>query len=223
MDTLPSVADIMTRNVVVVLPNTLVVEAAELFSRHNINGLPVIDANRKLIGILTEYDLLTKGAAIHLPTFIKLLKEFKVHKNDQSLIREDLKKIVTITVKDVMNDDPFSLSERATLEEVVLAFAEHHRVNPIPIVDSSGRLVGIVSRFDVIKFYSPFRTSALPSLQQERNLDKKMNTFLNAFEKRFILVSTFRSKYWLFFSLLFVVVGFFLAFFLITRIFVNLD
>ncbi|MEK7499902.1 MAG: CBS domain-containing protein [Patescibacteria group bacterium] len=221
MATLPSIADIMTKNVVAVTPDTLVIEAAELFSKHNINGVPVIDKDRRLVGILTEYDLLTKGAALHLPTFIKLLGEFKIHKNDKSLVRDDLQKIVTLTVADVMNDDPLTLSANASLEEAVLAFAEHHRVNPIPIVNASNHLTGIISRFDVIKFYSPFRASTVPEIRNERDLDKKMNTFLNAFEKKFILVSRFRNKYWLLFSLLFLVVGFFFALFLFGRVIFN--
>ena len=218
MSTSPTVADIMTRNVVAVSPEILVIEAAELFSKHNINGIPVINKDRKLVGILTEYDLLTKGAVLHLPTFIKLLGEFKIHKNDKSLVREDLQKIVTLTVAEIMNDDPLTLSSTATLEEAVVAFSEHHRVNPIPIVDSSNHLVGIVSRFDVIKFYSPFRTNTVPEIHNERDLDKKMNAFLNEFEKRFILVSRFRNTYWVLFSLLFLVVGFFFALFFFGRI-----
>jgi CBS domain-containing protein len=220
-DSSPSVLDIMTKSVVSVSPDTLVIEAAELLEKHNFSGIPVIDNNKKVLGIITEYDLLTKGAAIHLPTFIKLLKEFKIHKNDRSLIRDDLKHIVTLTVRDVMNDDPLTLSENASLEEVVLSFAEHHRVNPIPVVDSANRLVGIVSRFDVIKFYSPFRASAIQTIRHERNLDKKMNAFLNAFERKFIFVSRFRTKYWLLFSMLFAIVGFFLALFLVGRIIIN--
>lgn len=218
MSTPPAVADIMTKNVVAVSPETLVIEAAELFSKHNINGIPVIDKDRKLVGILTEYDLLTKGTTLHLPTFIKLLGEFKIHKNDKSLVREDLKKIITLTVAEIMNDDPLTLSDRATLEEAVVAFAEHHRVNPIPIINNSNQLVGIVSRFDVIKFYSPFRTSTVSEIHNERDLDKKMNAFLNAFEKRFIFVSRFRNTYWILFSLLFLIVGFFFALFLFGRI-----
>jgi CBS domain-containing protein len=221
VDTQPTVQNIMTTSLVTVAADTPLTEAAEKLSRGSFSGLPVTSPDGKLLGIFTEYDLLTKGATIHLPTFIKLLKEFPINKKDKSIVSDELKKILSLTVKDVMNDDPFTLHETASLEEVALAFAEHHRVNPIPIVDSAYHLVGVVSRYDIIKFYSPFSGSSALFVKNERNLDKKMNAFLNAFEKRFILVSQFRSRYWFFISFLFVVVGFALALFLLGRIVVN--
>lgn len=221
MNNSPTIKDIMTSKVVTVEIETPLTEAAEKLAEHSYSGLPVLAKDGKLLGIFTEYDLLTKGATIHLPTFIKLLKEFPIHKKDKTIVSDDLKKILSLTVKDVMNDDPLTLHETASLEEVALAFAEHHRVNPIPVVDSAFRLVGIVSRYDIIKFYSPFSQGAASELRNERNLDKKMNAFLGAFEKRFILVSQFRSKYWLFISFLFIIVGFALAIFLLGRVVVN--
>lgn len=217
----PSIQDIMTKNVITVRPETPLLEAAHVISTRGFSGLPVVTEAGKLSGILTEYDLLTKGTAIHLPTFIKLLQEFQIYKNDKSLVSDDVKKIVTTTVGEVMNDDPFVLSTHASLEEALLAFSEHHRVNPIPIVDGNGILKGIVSRYDVIKFYSPFAPNSAVVMSNERNLDKKMDAFLHAFEKKFIFVSRFRSKYWLFFSLLFLVVGFFIALFIFGRIVFN--
>jgi len=64
--------DIMTRKVVSVFPETTLLEVSDKFIRHELNGLPVINKSRKVVGIITEYDLLTKGTALHLPTLAKL-------------------------------------------------------------------------------------------------------------------------------------------------------
>lgn len=218
MDDIPRVKEIMTRETVSVRPETFLTDAAEVMAKGNLSGLPVVDGAGKLLGILTEYDLLTKGAQIHLPTFVKLLSEFPIHRHDTSIVRDDLKKIFSLTVRDVMNDEPLVLEENATIEEAVLAFANHHRVNPIPIVDSSNMLVGVVSRYDIIKFYSPFPSRGVAMTATKRNLDKKIDTFLNAFEKKYILVSKLRSNYWIAVSFLFAIVGFFVALALLARI-----
>lgn len=116
-------------------------------------GLPVVNKDSVVVGILTDYDLTIKGSALHLPTFLKLLKEFEIYKKDSSLIKDDLEKILKMSVADAMNEEPLVLQEGASIEEAVKTFGEHHRVNPIPIVDKDNKLVGILSRRDIIKLF----------------------------------------------------------------------
>jgi len=144
--------DIMTKGVIAVFPETLLLRASEIMTKNGYNGLPVLDKNKKVIGIITEYDLLTKGTAIHLPTFIKLFSDFPEEKN--MLIKEKLGDILNFTVRDVMNSDPLMVKENADLTKVIGLFSAHHRVNPIPVINEEGLLSGIISRFDVIKFYA---------------------------------------------------------------------
>jgi len=146
--------DIMTKNVVSVFPDTSLLEASEKLVRHELNGLPVVNKSRKVIGIITEYDLLTKGTALHLPTFIKLFSQLSRLGDKEYLVDEGLEKTLSFTVKDVMNSNPLLLPDTASISKVVDEFSQHHRVNPVPVVDVAGRLVGIISRFDIIRFYS---------------------------------------------------------------------
>ena len=145
------ITDIMSKNVVSVNPEMPLFEAAKILADHNFDGVPVIDKDNKLVGILTEYDLISKGSAIHLPTFQKLLKEIGVFGKDKSHFKKEFQDVISLKVKDTMNADPLTLKDSVTYEEVVETFREHHRVNPIPVVDQSGRVVGVVSRFDVLK------------------------------------------------------------------------
>ncbi len=146
-----TVKDIMTRKVVSVAPETSLVEAANILAEHSFDGVPVVDSKNKLVGIITEYDLIEKSSDIHLPTFQKILQNLKVLRSDRSEFEKEVKKVSSLTVEDVMNPEPLTLSDTASFEEVVRAFKEHHRVNPIPIVDKSEKVVGVVSRFDVLK------------------------------------------------------------------------
>lgn len=146
--------DIMTKSVVTVSPETPITEASRFLVENEFNGLPVVDANRRVVGIITEYDLLSKGTAIHLPTFMKLFGDYPASQGDEFHLKGKFSDILKITVGEVMNADPLTLPEDATIVEVVEAFSRHHRVNPIPIVNAAGAISGIVSRFDVIKFYA---------------------------------------------------------------------
>ncbi len=208
----------MTKEVIAVSPDTPLVKAVDLLLEGDFSGLPVVNKANKLVGIITDYDLVLKGSTIHLPTFLKLLKEFQVYKKDQGQIKSDIKKILTMTVADVMNAEPLTLSVEASINEAIDAFTEHHRVNPIPIIDKNNRLVGVISRFDMLKLYGSPSTVRTVKRRSERELDKDINRFLSDFEKQYILVSKTRTYYWLLYSLLFAVIGFLVAFAIIIKI-----
>lgn len=148
------IKDLMTPDVVSVRPETSLLDASEAIVSNQFNGLPVIDEEGKVVGILTEYDLLSKGTAIHLPTFIKLFGAYPDHQKEDYLIGKNLGDILSFTVKDVMNSDPLTMRQDDTLTALVDQFSTHHHVNPIPIVDHDGKLVGIVSRFDIVRYYA---------------------------------------------------------------------
>lgn len=207
----------MTKEVVSVRIDTPLTEAINLLLKYNFNGLPVTNAAGQLVGILTEYDLTIKGSAIHLPTLIKLLGEFKIYKKDKRLIKDDVEKIIKMKVGDAMNPEPLILNEGATIDEAIRAFGEHHRVNPIPIVGVDNKLVGILSRYDMIKLLGAPSVS-FHGKSDQRQIDLNISRFLKDFEKNFVVVSGIRTRYWLIASILFALVGFFIAFAIILRI-----
>ena len=206
----------MTRSVIPTSPDTPVVEAANILLKHKFNGLPVVDENNKVIGVLTEYDLILKGTAIHLPTFLQIFQELSVYKKGSEPIREDLRKIFNIKVAEVMNKEPLILNSETSLLEVANAFAQHHKVNPIPIVDATNTLVGIISRHDLLKFLGDPSVHFQNGSTQE--VDKSIGQFLNNFQGKFVLVSKYRTHFWLVASILFAVAGFAIAWLWILRI-----
>lgn len=209
--------DLMTKEVTTVGPNDSILAVAQIMFEHNWDGLPVVDKDDTLLGIITQYDLVTKGANIHLPTFMKLMAEMPLYKKDKSAIRSELERIVTLSVKDLMNPEPLTVRDGVTLEEVGRLFAEHHRVNPIPVVNGESRLVGIISRFDLIKLYTGAQTTA-EAITKETSVDKKVDLFVKGFEKNFLFVSKRTPMFWKIVSVLFVIVGFVIAMALIIRI-----
>lgn len=127
------VKDIMTTNVVSTRPEANLMDATRLMSEHNFDGLPVVDGSNKLVGLITEYDMLLKCASVNFPN------------------PKDVQMMSGLKVEDVMNKDPLTIKEDATYEEALKMFKDHHRVNPIPVVDENGRVTGVISRYDILK------------------------------------------------------------------------
>lgn len=142
-----TVKDIMTKEVISVHPDTSVFDAHKILSSRYFNGLPVVDDENRVVGILTEYDLLVKNSGVE-----SLLSEFSGKELFERL-RDGIEKLKTTQVKEVMNKDPITLSPDATAQEMVKAFVEHHRVNPIPVIDLDRKLIGIVSRYDALVLF----------------------------------------------------------------------
>lgn len=145
------VKDFMTRDVVSVAPDTPLAEVAKILAERNFDGVPVVNGTKRLVGIITEYDLISKGSAVHLPTFQVILQNLAVFQKDQSEFKKEVGEISSLKARDVMNTDPLTFHGDTTFEEAVIAFRDHHRVNPVPVIDQDHKVVGVVSRFDVLK------------------------------------------------------------------------
>ncbi len=115
----------------------------------------MVDKNNKVIGIVTEYDITTKGSLANLTTYVRLLQESRVYKHghEEDSILGSIKRVLSATVGQVMNPEPLVLKQDASINQAVQTFVEHHSVNPIPIVDDAGKLVGVLSRHDLIKLF----------------------------------------------------------------------
>src|SRR3989344_3718776 len=103
--------DLMTKNVTAVGPDDSILKVAQIMFEHNWDGLPVVTPDGTLVGIITQYDLVTKGANIHLPTFLQLMDQLPVYKKDKGQLKPELQKIVTMTVKDLMNQEPLTVRD----------------------------------------------------------------------------------------------------------------
>lgn len=211
-----TVKDIMARDVVVAFEDELVIDAARKIFDKNFNGLPVINVNNKVVGILTQYDLVAKGTTIHIPTFIKLLRKIPILRQERPLFKEEIKPIFDLRVRDIMNDEALMVGPDESIDGLARIFAEHHKVNPIPVVNEKNELLGIVSRHDLVKFLVG---PSQPAEERARKpVDDQINDFIENFEKRFTLTTKARTKYWFLLSVFFAALGFFIAFAIIIRI-----
>jgi CBS domain-containing protein len=137
-------ADIMSRRVVTIRPDSSVEAAARLMLRHHISGLPVVDASGAVVGMVTEGDLLRRaeiGTERQRSRWLELL--VSPGRLAQDYVQAHARKISEIMIREVV-----SIAPSQPLAEVV-ALMERHHVKRLPVIDK-GRLVGVVSRADLL-------------------------------------------------------------------------
>jgi CBS domain-containing protein len=141
--------DIMTRKVITVEKGTPVRTIYRLFLQNNIMGVPVVDKDKKVIGIVTERDLAVRTEDIDAPASVNLLGSV-IYLEDISRYNTELKKKLGQLAVDVMTSPVHTLSENTPLKEIIL-FMDEHKINRVPITDENDRIAGIVTRTDIIR------------------------------------------------------------------------
>ena len=132
------VVDVMTRDVVTVSPATSAREAARLMVDSGFSGIPVVKGD-KIVGVLSEADYLAKDGS---QSWISRV-----------LFGEDLDPLEGVeSVRDLMSSPPITISNAATVQEAARVMI-HSGVKRLPVLDQDGRLVGLVTRADLIRSY----------------------------------------------------------------------
>ncbi|KNA22492.1 hypothetical protein SOVF_032910 [Spinacia oleracea] len=148
-----TVGDFMTKKeeLVVAKPSTTVDEALETLVEYRITGLPVINDDWKLVGVVSDYDLLaldsisgTGGAETSM--FPEVDSTWKVFNEIQGLLSKTNGKLVS----DVMTQLPVAVRETTNLEDAARLLLET-RYRRLPVVDADGKLVGIITRGNVVR------------------------------------------------------------------------
>ena len=140
--------DIMTTDVITIDPETSVKDAANIMSEHGISGLPVVKDN-KLVGIVTENDLIIKDKKLHFPEYINVLGGI-IYLESYKKFEEEFKKFTAVKVKELMTTDVITANPEDSIED--LATIMHQKdINRIPVVDNAGQMIGIVTRNNIVK------------------------------------------------------------------------
>jgi CBS domain-containing protein len=146
--------DVMVRDVVTVKPDDAVAEAVRLLAEHDVSALPVVDNNENVVGVISEADLLHReeiGTEKHRPWWLEAV-------TPASTLADEFAKSHGRRVEEVMSTDVVSAAEDTPLGEIA-TILERHRIKRLPIL-RSGKLVGIVSRSNLIQALASSRTPA---------------------------------------------------------------
>ena len=140
--------DIMTREVVTVYPETEIVQAARLLLDRHISGLPVVDKEGHVKGILCQSDLMAQQRKIPLPSFFVLL-DGTLPLTSPKNIEKELAKMAALKVSEAMTPDPITIDPETGLEDIATLMVKNN-IHTLPVLDQ-GRLVGIVGKEDILR------------------------------------------------------------------------
>jgi CBS domain-containing protein len=145
---MPKVADVMTRDVITVTPETPLRELAQILSEKHINGVPVVDDQGNVLGVVSETDLVKQNKPLHIPTVFVLLDSVIPLENPWRLQKE-FKRLTATTVGEIYSKPAVSVSPETDLSEVAQIMSER-KLYTLPVLEG-GKLVGVVGKEDVIR------------------------------------------------------------------------
>ncbi len=139
---------LMSKDVITVTSETEVRELAKIFSENKISGAPVLDEQGKLIGVVTESDLIYQNKKVHIPTAVAIL-DAVFYLETPAKMEQELKKISGTKVRDIFAPEVISVEPDTPLDEVATLMAEKH-IHTLPVLDNNS-LVGVIGKSDIIR------------------------------------------------------------------------
>lgn len=137
------IEEIMTRKVITVRPGATIHEAAQLMVDHGVNGLPVVDEGGRVVGIVSEGDLILRQRPR------ERIPWWRLFFGDGEQLARDYQKAHGTIVAEVMTRSVICVDPNLPIESAALILDER-RISRLPVV-AGGKLVGILSRGDLIK------------------------------------------------------------------------
>jgi CBS domain-containing protein len=152
------VREIMTSEVVTVQPDTPITLVARLFREEAFSGLPVVDEEGELVGIITEVDIIARHARPHFPSYFAFLDSV-IYLESPRRYRESMRHILATTARELMTSPVQTVDPEMDVQDLATLMVEK-RVNPVPVLDEEGRLVGIVSHTDLLQMIEEAETAS---------------------------------------------------------------
>ncbi|MHB8068166.1 MAG: CBS domain-containing protein [Desulfobaccales bacterium] len=140
--------DIMTKEVITTTPETPVAEVAALLEKHRISGVPVLDAAARIVGVITQSDLVARARDLELPPTIALF-DLRLFLETPSHFKKRLEKMLGVTVSEVMTPSPITVSPETPIQEIA-ALMGRAKVHTLPVV-AAGKLAGVIGKIDLIR------------------------------------------------------------------------
>lgn len=196
-----TVAEVMTHEVVTLIPEMSLAEAWARMIEHGIKALPVTDQQNVVVGMLTDQDLLERAGVGQRLAMAERL--------DAALLQQEFQRLADSpqTVRDVMSAPPITASPGESLGVAAARMAKA-QVKRLPVVDEAGKLVGVIARLDILRQVADAQTRAgnqqamtnagrlvgdvmrrdIPIVRADADLEQLVNAFVSAQTHRLIVI-----------------------------------
>ncbi|MFA5515243.1 MAG: CBS domain-containing protein [Desulfuromonadales bacterium] len=140
--------DIMTKQVHSVRAATTIDELARLFVDTRVSAMPVLDAEGRLEGIVTETDMVEQDKPLHVPTVVTLF-DWVLYLESEKNFRDEVNRITARTVGEICTREVVTCVPETPVNEIAALMVEK-KAHLIPVVEK-GKVVGVVGRLDIIR------------------------------------------------------------------------
>jgi CBS domain-containing protein len=145
-----TVADEMTPNPITVKPELPLQQAIQILADNKISSVPVIDESGKLVGILSETDILWQQSGVTPPAYITIFDSV-IYLENPARYEKELHKALGQTVEEVMTqEDVTTITPDQSLSEAARLLHEK-RVHQLPVLDESEKVIGVIACSDIIR------------------------------------------------------------------------
>ncbi|AVQ99165.1 CBS domain-containing protein [Oceanobacillus iheyensis] len=142
------IEEFMIRDVISVNKETTIKQLLEKLVQNKITGVPVVDEEGKLLGMVTDGDVIRhiqpKGRTVYDIFSLILVSE-------QTDLTERLSYSLNRPVKEIMQKNVFTVTPKSPIDEAMDVFSKHH-IKKIPVVNPASRVIGVISRGDLIRY-----------------------------------------------------------------------
>jgi CBS domain-containing protein len=140
--------DIMTTEVLTVSPETSISELSKILENRKIGGLPVVDKDGRLKGVITQSDLVERARDLELPPAINIM-DFHFYLQIPSHMIHKVEKMLGTTVGDCMSPNPVTVAPDTPISRIA-ALMEKQKVHTIPVLEG-GKIVGVIGKMDLVR------------------------------------------------------------------------
>jgi len=142
-------AEIMTAPVITVSPSTSVHDVATLLASKSFGSSPVVDAQGRVLGVVTEESMVRRAAAIHLPRHLEFLGSI-IYLENPSSFTEEAKSILAMTAEDIMEKHFAETRPDVSLDMIATRLLAED-LRRVLVIDKEGVLCGIITRADIVR------------------------------------------------------------------------
>ena len=141
--------DIMTPDVIVANKNDIIANVANLLIKEKIGGLPVVDEENKVVGIISETDIMKKESHVDSPRMLNFIQGI-IFLDDMKKFEDEMRAIAAYKVENLITKNIITVNENDTFDYVANVMI-NKSINRVPVVDENNFLKGIICRYDIIK------------------------------------------------------------------------
>ncbi len=135
---------IMTKLVITIQENASLADTAKILASHTFSGIPVLNSENQVSGIISEKDFLKQMSSSKQPSFMQVVLQCLEVKGCVAL------NLKTLSAKDIMSSPPISVKTTTPIREVANIIEAHH-INRVPVLDGNMNLAGIIARSDLVQ------------------------------------------------------------------------